>query len=141
MSSPRFPHFNTHAEKAVYIVKQVYHKADDIKLALLLLKMTTIANKQTNEPIQDTPTNLFFGRKIKAHVPIKHHKILVNYDGNAASEMPSKYSVDQDVWIKLDPNAKWVPGKIKQVLPNQSYEVTITDGHIFRRNEHHITLK
>ena len=84
-------------------------------------------------------TNLFFGRKIKAHIPIKCHKILVNYDENATPEVPLKYSIDQDVWIKLNPNTKWVPGKIKQVLPNPSYEVTITYGHIFRRNEHHIT--
>ena len=140
-SSPRFPHGNAHAEKAVHIVKQVYLKADDVKLALLLLKTTPITNNQTDEPIQDAPANLFFGRKIKAHVPIKCHKILVDYGENATPEVPSKYSLDQDVWIKLDPNAKWVPGKIEQVLPNQSYEVVLRDGHIFRCNEHHITLK
>ena len=32
-SSPRFPHGNTHAEKAVHIVKQIYQKANDITLA------------------------------------------------------------------------------------------------------------
>ena len=77
-------------------------------------------------------------------MPIRCHKPLLNtcnYDEGATSEIPSKYGVDQNVWIKLDTNAKWVPGKIKQVLPNQSYEVTLTDGRIFRRNEHHITLK
>ena len=79
------------------------------------------------------------GRKIKAHVPIKPHKILADYS-ESAPELPSKYTIDQDVWIKLDPNAKWVPGKIEQVLPNQSYEVVLRDGHIFRHNEHHITL-
>ena len=56
--------------------------------------------------VQDAPANLFFGRRIKAHVPIKHHKILVNYDKNATPEVPSKYDVDQDVWIKLDPQYK-----------------------------------
>ena len=30
-SSPRFPHGNAHAEKAVHIVKQIYLKADDVK--------------------------------------------------------------------------------------------------------------
>ena len=39
-SSPGFPHGNSHTEKAVHIVKQIYAKASDIKLALLLLKMT-----------------------------------------------------------------------------------------------------
>ena len=46
--SPRFPHGNAHAEKVVHIVKQVYLKADDIKLALLLLKMMPIVNNQTD---------------------------------------------------------------------------------------------
>ena len=59
----------------------------------------------------------------------------------ANPEVQSKYDKDQDVWIKLDPSTKWVPGKISQVLPNQSYEVTLTDGCIFRCNEYHITVK
>ena len=107
-------------------------------MALLLLKTTPIA--YTDEHVRDAPANFFFGRKIKAHIPIKHYKILV-HDENATFEVPSKYRIDQDVWIKLDPNTKWVPGKIEQVLPNQSYEVVLRDGHIFRCNEHHITLK
>ena len=37
-SSPHFPHGNAHAEKAIHVVKQIYMKADDIKLALLLCK-------------------------------------------------------------------------------------------------------
>ena len=91
----------------------------------------------TDEHVQDAPANLFLGRKIKAHIPIKHHKMLVHGE-NTISEVTSKYSIDQDVWIKLDPNAKWVPGKIEQVLPNQSYEVVLRDGCIFRCNKHHI---
>ena len=37
-SSPRFPHGNAHAEKAVGIVKELYAKCHDVKLGLLLLK-------------------------------------------------------------------------------------------------------
>ena len=37
--SPRFPHGNAHAEKAVHVIKQIYQKANDVKLALLLLKI------------------------------------------------------------------------------------------------------
>ena len=55
--SPQFLHGNAHAEKAVHIVKQIYAKADDVKLALLLLKMTPIANKSGT--IYDAPTNVF----------------------------------------------------------------------------------
>ena len=43
-SSPCFPHGNAHGEKAVHVVKQIYEKAKDVKLALLLLKTTPISN-------------------------------------------------------------------------------------------------
>ena len=45
-SSPCFPHGNAHAEKAVHVVKQIYLKADDVKLALLLLKTMPISNNK-----------------------------------------------------------------------------------------------
>ena len=61
---PQFLHGNAHAEKAVYIIKQIYAKADDIKLALLLLKTTPIANKYITH---EAPANIFFGRQLKAH--------------------------------------------------------------------------
>ena len=55
--SPQFLHGSAHAEKAVHIVKQIYAKADDVKLTLLLLKMTPIANKSGT--IYDAPANVF----------------------------------------------------------------------------------
>ena len=57
------------------------------------------------------------------------------------SEVPSKYSVGEEVWVNLDTNTKWMPGKIDQVLPNQSYTIKMMDGHMFRRNEHHVTTR
>ena len=59
-SSPRFPHVNAHVEKAVHIVKQIYKKADGVKLALLLLKTTPISNKSGT--VYDVPASMFFGR-------------------------------------------------------------------------------
>ena len=110
-----------------------------MKLALLLLKTTPIVNKNVTH---EAPANIFFGRQLKAHLPIlRCHKLLVTCNDYASPEVQSKYDKDQAVWIKLDPSTKWVSGKINQVLPNQSYEVTLTDGHIFRCNEHHITVK
>ena len=44
-SSPRFPHGNAHAEKAVGIIKQIYEKCQDVKLGLLLLKTMPITNQ------------------------------------------------------------------------------------------------
>ena len=57
---------------------------------------------------------------------------------NGVPDLPSKYHEDQPVWVKLDPNSKWLPGRIQQILPNQSYNVCLADGCIFRCNEHHV---
>ena len=67
-SSPHFPHGNAHAEKAVHVVKQIYKKAEDIKLALLLLKTTPISDKTGT--IYDALATMFYGKQLKAHVPI-----------------------------------------------------------------------
>ena len=68
-SSPHFPHGNAHAEKAVHVVKQIYEKAKDVKLALLLLKTMPISNKKGTT--YDAPATMFYGRQLKAHVPIR----------------------------------------------------------------------
>ena len=67
-SSPHFPHGNAHAEKAIHVVKQIYEKAKDVKLALLLLKMTPLSNKKGTT--YDAPATMFYGRQLKAHFPI-----------------------------------------------------------------------
>ena len=42
-----------------------------------------------------------------------------NSAGSNINNIPSKFQVDQDVWVKIDPNTKWMAGKITQILPNQ----------------------
>ena len=138
-SSPRFPHGNAHTEKAVHVVKPIYEKADDVKLALLLLKTMPIANK--SETVYYAPATMFFGRQLKAHLPTQHQSQLHAEEQDGVPDIPSKYHESQLVWVKLDPHTKWMPGKINQVLPNQSYIVCLTDGHTFCRNKHHITLQ
>ena len=59
----------------------------------------------------------------------------------AQIDILSKYTEGQEVWLKLDSNTKWVPGKITQVLPYQSYIVQLSDGCIFCQNEHHLTRR
>ena len=56
-------------------------------------------------------------------------------DNGANSEVPSKYSEGQSVWVKLDPNTKWMPGKIVQVLPKpelhcQCYQMDVNLGEM-----------
>ena len=142
-SSPRFPHSNAHAKKAVGIIKQIYERCQDVKLGLLLLKTTPITNRDQSKNHQ-APGNVFFGHTIKAHLPI--YQSCTNLIENtctlgtedsaifAQNDVPSKYSEGQDVWLKLDPSTKWMPGKVIQILPFQSYMVKLSDGQIFRRN-------
>ena len=75
-SSPCFPHGNAHAEKAIHVVKQIYMKADDVKLALLLLKMMPISNNN-KKLIQEALANLFYGHQLKAHLPVKRKPAVI----------------------------------------------------------------
>ena len=99
-SSPHFPHGNVHAEKAIHVVKQIYMKADDIKLALLLLKTTPISNNKN--VIQEAPAKLFYGCQLKAHLPVKRKPAVIqNLDDDTTSEVPYKYSVGEEFGLSL----------------------------------------
>ena len=145
-SSPRFPHVNAHAEKAVGIIKQIYERCQDVKLGLLLLKTMPITN-QDRDQSHAAPCSSFYGHTLKAHLPvyqsIENTSTLDAKNGAQIEigDVLSKYKVDQDVWVKSDPHTKWMAGKISQILSNQSYVVELTDGHTFCQNEHHITRR
>ena len=150
-SSPRYPQGNTHAEKAVGIVKQLYNWCQDVKLGLLLLKTTPISN-QKGDPAIKAPCYSFYGCKLKAHLPLYRTAnftskstctLATKTEGaESANDILSRFSVGQNIWVKLDTNTKrWKPGKIVEILPNRSYTVVLTDGQIFRRNEHHLTRR
>ena len=90
--------------------------------------------------------NVFFGHQLKANLPIYHQfdTRTLGAEDSAKIEIgdsPSKFQVDHDVWVKADPHTKWMAGKIGQIFPNQSYVVKLSDGHIFQRNQHHITKR
>ena len=149
-SSPRYPHGNAHAEKAVGIIKQIYERCQDVKLGLLLLKTRPTTN-QDKDQIHAAPCNSFYGHTLKAHLPMYQSLTLgaenactLGTKDNAKLEMGdvlSKYQLNQDVWVKVDPHTKWMAGKINQILPNQSYVVSSSDGCTFSCNEHHITKR
>ena len=137
-SSPRYPQGNAHAEKAVSIVKQLYDQCQDVKLGLLLLKTTPISN-QKGDPAIKTPCYSFYGCQLKAHLQLYRSAnftsestctLAAKTEGaESANGIPSKFSVGQDIWVKLDTNTKrWEPGKIVEILPNRSYTVKLTDG-------------
>ena len=60
--------------------------------------------------IQEAPANLFYGCQLKAHLPVKRKPMVIqNLDDDVTSEVSSKYSVGEEVWVKLDTNMKWIP--------------------------------
>ena len=136
-SSPRFPHGNAHAEKAVHIVKQIYSKADDVKLALLLLKTMPISNNK--KFIQEAPANIFYGRQLKAHLPVKRKPtMLQNIDDDETSEVevPSKYNVGEEVWVKLDSNYK-VDARQDRTSPyrTRATSIKMVDGQYIQKEQ------
>ena len=150
-SSPRYPQGNAHAEKAVGVVKQLYECCQDVNLGLLLLKTTPISN-QKGDPAVKALCHSFYGCQLKAHLPLYRSAnfslentctLGTETDGaENVNDVPSKYSVDQDIWAKLDTSTKkWEPSKIIEIWPNRSHTVELTNGHIFRRNEHHLTRR
>ena len=136
------------------MVKQLYERCDNVKLGLLLLKTAPISN-QKGDPIVKAPCHSFYGCQLKAHLPLYRSANLASQmsentctlaaeteGADSANDIPSKYNINQDIWVKLDANTKkWEPGKIKEILPNRSYTIELTDGRIFRRNEHHLTRR
>ena len=66
MSSPRYPQGDSHAEKAIQIVKSIYEKCHDIKMGLLLLKTMPI----TSGYDQKAPCDVFFQCQLKLNLSI-----------------------------------------------------------------------
>ena len=147
-SSPRFPHGNAHAEKAVGIIKQIYERCQDVKLGLLLLKTMPITN-QDRDQSHAAPCNSFYGHTLKAHLPIyqsfsAENTCTLGTKDSAKLEtgdVPLKYQLDQDIWVKVDPHTRCMAGNISQILPNQSYVVSLSDGHTFHLNGCNITRR
>ena len=112
------------AEKAVGIVKELYAKCD-VELGLLLMKTTPVSNQHHNF---QAPANVLFGCQLKANLPIYHQfdtcTLAAKTEGaESANDILSKFHINQEVWVKIDPHTKWMAGKISQTLPNQSYVV------------------
>ena len=70
MSSPRYPKGNTHAERAVGVVKEVYTKCKDNFLLGLLVHHTTPLLYMRSKL---SPAELFFGHKLASNLPIIHN--------------------------------------------------------------------
>ena len=111
-SSPRYPQGNAYAGKAVGIVKQLYDWCQDVKLGLLLLKTTPISNEK-GDPAVKALCHSFYGCQLKVHLPLYRSAnfasskntctLAAETEGaESANDVLSKFSVNQDIWIKLE---------------------------------------
>ena len=85
---------------------------------------TIVVKDKTHPQIQSqshvAPCNSFYGHTLKAHLPIYQSlsaKNTCTLDAKNSAQIEtrdvlSKYQLDQDVWVKVDPHTKWMAGKI-----------------------------
>ena len=134
-SSPRYPQCNSHAGKAIQMIKSIYIKCSDIKMGFMLLKTTPIVSHD-----HKVPAETFFNRQLIANLPIFRSACRTGTP-NWCEEpiMTSKYRNHDKVWCKVDPNTTWLPRQIVYILPNQSYIVKLKHNYEVRRNEHHLS--
>ena len=101
MLSPQYPQRNSHIEKAVQTVKNIYEKCHDVKMGLLLLKTTPMVSGHD----QRAPCNVFFQCQLKANLPIfRSAKKTSVSDHENMPVMMSKFKNHKLVWCKVDPN-------------------------------------
>ena len=135
MSSPRYLQ-GTVTLKRWYSVKAIYEKCHDIKMGLLMLKTTPVVSGHDHK----APAETFFKCQLKANIPIFWSaQWASDHNRDEQPIMTPKFRNHDAVWCKVNPNTKWRPGHIIDVLSNQSYLIELEDGRQFRRNEHHIT--
>ena len=110
-------------------------KCHNVKMGLLLMKTTPVVSGHDHK----APAESFFKHQLKANVPIFWSVQWANDHDRDEWMMMSKFRNHDGIWCKIDPNTKWRPGHIIDVMPNQPYLIELEDGRQFRRNEHHIT--
>ena len=134
--SSRYPQGNSHIEKAIQSVKAIHEKCHNVKMGLLMLKTTLVVSGHDHK----APAETFFKHQLKANVPIfGSTQQASDHNRDEQPMMTSKFRNHDAIWCKVNPNIKWRPGHIIDVLPNQSYLIELEDGRQFRKNEHHIT--
>ena len=139
-SSPRYPKGNTHAEKAVGMVKQIYNHCDDPLYGMLILKMVPLLD------VKESPDKIFFGRSLHTNLPkpgivhTDYENRYINQDTQGNTSNTHNFGVNDPVWIKLSDDLPWKSGVVEKVHDHQSYTVQV-EGKMYRRNTHHLTRR
>ena len=132
-SSPRYPKGNTHTEKAVGMVKQIYNHCEDPLYGMLILKTVPLLD------VKESPDKIFFGWSLHTNLPkpsmvhTEYEDRYINQDQNTQGNVPSTHNfiVHDPVWIKLNKDLPWKKGVIAKVHNHQSYTVQV-DGRMYR---------
>ena len=131
-SSPRYPKGNTHAEKAVGMVKQIYNCCKDPLYGMLILKTVPLLD------VKESPDKIFFGWSLYTNLPkpgmvhTEYEDRYINQDQNTQGNIPNTHNfvVNDPVWIKLNEDLSWKKGVIAKVHDHQSYTVQV-DGRMY----------
>ena len=140
------PQSNGLAEAAVSRVKKVIKKAiygnEDIKKALAEYKNYKMAG-------QSSPSEMFFGRKLRGQLPnlhmdvdmkqaeLKREAVRTKFLDRDAGRKPSKQlKVHEKVWIQDDKTKLWnIPGVIESIRnKGRSYHIVGDNGSCMLRN-------
>ena len=139
-SLPRYPKGNTHAEKAVGKVKQIYTRCDDPLFGMLVLKTVPLLD------LKESPDKLFYGCSLNTNLPksIFVHKSYKErcINKELSGEVPStrNFQIKDAVWVKISEHFPWRPGTVVKVCPHDSFDVQVNDK-IYRHNTHHLTRR
>ena len=141
-SSPRYPKGNSHAEKAVGMVKQIYNHCEDPLFGMLILKTVPLLD------VKEWSEKIFFGWALYTNLPkpsmvhTGYEDRYINKEATGAVPSTRNFSVQDPVWIKISENIPWKKGVIVSVHDHKSYDVQVHgDGKVYQRNTHHLTRR
>ena len=130
-SSPRYPKGNTHAEKAVGMVKQIYNRCEDPLYGMLILKTVPLLD------VKESPDKIFFGWSLHTNLPkpsmvhTEYKDRYINQDTQGNVPNTQNFVINDPVWIKLNEDLPWKKGVITKVHDHQSYTVQV-DGRVYQ---------
>ena len=105
--SPRYPQGNSHIEKEIQSVKAIYEKCHDIKMGHLMLKTTPVISGHDH--------------KAPAETIFRPSQWTSDHNRDEHPMMMSKFRNHDTIWCKVDPNTKWKPGHIIDILFNRTW--------------------
>ena len=144
-SSPYYSKGNSHAERAVGVVKEIYSKCKDkFLLGLLVYRSTPLLY-----PNAKSPAELFLGHRIATSIPYVPFGTAALMQCSRNVDDPGhdkvhRFELDDGdfCYVRVNPNEnEWEKGLvIRKVIGVPDSYVMEVDGHGYRRNKLNLTL-